>query len=206
MPKPKTTAAQKREKLLNWFYTSNAVWTSKDILKKASKETGIASMIIADVLKELTDEGLVDCDKIGSSNYFWAFPSKGLQTKRNELAKVELDLEEASSRKRKLTQALGVLEEGREDTPVRQAGLSNLKRLRAEASHLAKELDALKEVDPAAVAKKQQQTTLAKEAANRWTDNVFAARQWCLDKMGGSMSEEDFNRQFGIPQELDFLE
>ena len=28
-------------------------------------------MIIMDVLKELTDDALVDVDKIGSANYYW---------------------------------------------------------------------------------------------------------------------------------------
>eukprot|EP00037_Helgoeca_nana_P002383 m.33446 g.33446 ORF g.33446 m.33446 type:complete len:207 (-) comp12553_c0_seq1:179-799(-) len=205
MAKPKTTAAQKREKLLNYFYTTKQVWTSKDIQKKGSKETGIASMIILDILKELTDEGLVDLDKIGSSNYYWAFPSKGLQIKKNELASVEAEIEDLSSRKRKHTATIAELELVREPTPARAAGLQNLKRLKSEAASLAKELDAVKDIDPASIAKRQEEIKVAKDSANRWTDNVFAARSWCLEKFGGSIDEEQFNKQMGIPQELDYV-
>ena len=35
-----------------------------------------ASMSVKDVLQSLVDDGLVDSDRIGTSNYFWAFPSK----------------------------------------------------------------------------------------------------------------------------------
>lgn len=38
---------------------------------------GAAAMTVKDTLQELLDDGLVDQEKVGSSNYFWAFPSKG---------------------------------------------------------------------------------------------------------------------------------
>ena len=41
-----------------------------------------ATQTIKDVLQSLVDDGLVDTDKVGTSNYFWAFPSKGSQAVR----------------------------------------------------------------------------------------------------------------------------
>lgn len=35
-----------------------------------------ASMSVKEVLQSLVDDGLVDSDRIGTSNYFWSFPSK----------------------------------------------------------------------------------------------------------------------------------
>ena len=37
-------------------------------------------MSVKDVLQSLVDDGLVDTDRIGTSNYFWAFPSKVANT------------------------------------------------------------------------------------------------------------------------------
>ena len=31
---------------------------------------------VKEVLQSLVDDGLVDTDRIGTSNYFWSFPSK----------------------------------------------------------------------------------------------------------------------------------
>lgn len=33
-------------------------------------------MSVKEILQSLVDDGLVDTDRIGTSNYFWAFPSK----------------------------------------------------------------------------------------------------------------------------------
>lgn len=37
---------------------------------------GIVSQSIKEVLQSLVDDGLVQADKIGSSNFFWSFPSQ----------------------------------------------------------------------------------------------------------------------------------
>ena len=37
---------------------------------------GITSMSVKEVVTSLADDGMVDTDKIGTSVYFWAFPSK----------------------------------------------------------------------------------------------------------------------------------
>lgn len=40
-------------------------------------------MTVKDVLMSLVFDGLVDSDKIGTSTYFWAFPSKAGQNVSN---------------------------------------------------------------------------------------------------------------------------
>ena len=40
----------------------------------------LASMSVKEVLQSLVDDNLVDTDKIGTSIYFWAYPSKALHT------------------------------------------------------------------------------------------------------------------------------
>ena len=42
-------------------------------------------MAIKDVLQSLVDDGMVDTDKVGSSNYFWSFPGKASATVRCHL-------------------------------------------------------------------------------------------------------------------------
>ena len=38
--------------------------------------SGIVSQSVKDVVQSLVDDNLVNTDKIGTSVYFWAFPSK----------------------------------------------------------------------------------------------------------------------------------
>jgi len=45
----------------------------------------VLSQVIPDVVKGLVDDGLVDMDKIGGGNFFWALPSKQGQRKKAQL-------------------------------------------------------------------------------------------------------------------------
>ena len=42
-------------------------------------------MSVKDVLTSLVDDGLVDSDKIGTSVYFWAFPSKVTEVRKRKI-------------------------------------------------------------------------------------------------------------------------
>lgn len=39
--------------------------------------------MVQDINQALVDDGLVDMDKIGSSNFFWSFPSKAIVARQN---------------------------------------------------------------------------------------------------------------------------
>lgn len=41
-----------------------------------------------------------------------------------------------------------------------------------------------------------------KNATNTWTDNIFAIQSWCKNKF--DISEENLNKHFNIPNDLDY--
>lgn len=43
-----------------------------------------------------------------------------------------------------------------------------------------------------------------REATNKWTDNIFAIQSWCKNKF--DISEGCLNKQFNIPDDLDYKE
>lgn len=49
----------------------------------------LASMSVKEILQSLVDDGMVDTDRIGTSNYFWAFPSKALHARKRRLEELE---------------------------------------------------------------------------------------------------------------------
>ena len=61
-------------------------YTLKEMEKLGSKRK-VVSQSIKDVLQELVDDGIVHLEKIGTSNYYWAFPSEANQKKRKKLEK-----------------------------------------------------------------------------------------------------------------------
>ena len=52
----------------------------KELEKMLSKEKGIVLQSVKDVIQGLVDDRIINCEKIGTSNYFWSFPSTALQT------------------------------------------------------------------------------------------------------------------------------
>jgi len=59
----------------------------KELERMCQKEKGITSMSVKDILTSLVDDGLVDTDKVGTSVYFWAFPSKASQNVSSKIIK-----------------------------------------------------------------------------------------------------------------------
>jgi transcription initiation factor IIE alpha subunit len=52
----------------------------KELEKYLAKEKGIVQQSVKEVIQSLVDDRLVNLEKIGTSNYYWSFPSTALQT------------------------------------------------------------------------------------------------------------------------------
>lgn len=46
-------------------------------------------MTVKEVLQSLVDDNMVDCERIGTSNYYWAFPSKALHARKHKLEELK---------------------------------------------------------------------------------------------------------------------
>ena len=77
---------EKRRRMLDIFNNDPSFFHLKDIEKLGIKK-GIIYQSIKDVLDSLVNDNLVESEKIGSSNFFWALPSKIYQAKKNKLEK-----------------------------------------------------------------------------------------------------------------------
>ncbi len=48
-----------------------------------------APMSVKEVLQSLVDDNMVDTERVGTSNYYWAFPSKALHARKRRLEELE---------------------------------------------------------------------------------------------------------------------
>lgn len=190
--------------MLEMFFEKKEVFQLKEVEKIASKEKGITSMAVKDVLQSLVDDNMVDSDRIGTSNYFWAFPSKASQARKRTLTDITNQLQESEKKRKMMKQAVGKASVGRESTDNREEILKKLSEKEALHSKLQAELEMYKEIDPEVLDQIKQQTVVAQEAANRWTDNVFSIKSWCKKKFG--MEEKLLNKQFGISEDFDYVD
>uniref|UniRef100_A0A3P9BY61 Meiotic nuclear division protein 1 homolog n=1 Tax=Maylandia zebra TaxID=106582 RepID=A0A3P9BY61_9CICH len=193
---------EKRTRMMEIFFDSKDVFQLKDIEKIAPKSKGIAPMTVKDVLQSLVDDNMVDCERVGTSNYYWAFPSKALHARNHKLE--ELQKQVSSQRKASLEKAVEKAKVGRQDTKERSSLLKELQALREERTQLQAELEKYRECDPEVVEEMKKSNVIAKEAVSRWTDNVFAIKSWTKKKFAFDNSRID--KAFGIPEDFDYMD
>ncbi|KAK7812183.1 hypothetical protein U0070_014774 [Myodes glareolus] len=72
-------AEEKRTCMMEMFSETKDVFQLKDLEKIAPKEKGMTAMSVKEVPQSEVDDGMVDCERIGTSDYYWAFTSKALR-------------------------------------------------------------------------------------------------------------------------------
>ncbi|KAK6967839.1 meiotic nuclear division protein 1 [Biomphalaria glabrata] len=195
---------EKRSRMTEFFYEKKDFFQLKDLEKLCPKEKGITSMSVKEVVQSLVDDGIVDTDKIGTSIYFWAFPSKSSQNRKRKLDELDGKLKALAAKKEQLLVALEKAKIGKEDSDERVEVIEELNKRKAEKAALNAEIEKYKDSDPSVLEKYKQEAEQAKEAANRWTDNIFSTKSWIKNKF--SFEESVLDKQFGIPADFDYVE
>nr|XP_054340809.1 meiotic nuclear division protein 1 homolog isoform X2 [Pongo pygmaeus] len=137
------------------------VFQLKDLEKIAPKEKGITAMSVKEVLQSLVDDGMVDCERIGTSNYYWAFPSKALHARKHKLEvlesqvtflhphmKCKMELSEGSQKHASLQKSIEKAKIGRCETEERTRLAKELSSLRDQREQLKAEVEKYKDCDP----------------------------------------------------------
>ena len=161
---------------------------------------------IADINQALCDDGLVDKDKIGGSNYYWSFPAKKdrlLQLKHDDtLVKIDALRTSLKDAEARLADAKRGREEEEEESgekggdgegggevETRASKMARRSKLLVDVANARIELDKLKQNDPREIANLEKELTLVTGAAHRWTDNIFSCKDYLVKKRGMMKSE-----------------
>ncbi|KAL6061250.1 Meiotic nuclear division protein 1 [Balamuthia mandrillaris] len=195
---------EKRVRMLELFHETKSVYTLQELEKVAKKEKGIIPQAVKEVAASLVDDADVQLDKIGTSNYYWSFPSQNMIVKNNILHKLQAEVDALKRKLTEMQEQESTLLAGREESGERTAKLAHLAELQQRNDQLREELQKYSEFDPDMIADMEADTKEAVEAANRWTDNIFALRDWCNEKF--NIEKDAFDKNFGIPSEFDYLE
>ena len=88
-----------------------------------------------------------------------------------------------------------------DDGSGRAKKLARLSELGQQKNELEKELEKLKENDPAALADLEKELQLVIQSANRWTDNIFECKSYLVKKRG--MEKKEANKFLQISADFD---
>ncbi|KAH8828434.1 meiotic nuclear division protein 1 [Flagelloscypha sp. PMI_526] len=165
------SAEEKRVKLLEIFHETQDFFQLKELEKMGPKMKGIVSQSVKEVLQSLVDDGLVQGDKIGSSNFFWSFPSQRGAALNARLSTTREANINACKQIEVLKESIAEAKSRRPESAERTEKLETLAVLKGELAGLQSELAAYGACDPARVEEARRGVTLAREAALRWTEN-----------------------------------
>eukprot|EP00088_Acartia_fossae_P016859 TRINITY_DN1949_c0_g1_i1.p1 TRINITY_DN1949_c0_g1~~TRINITY_DN1949_c0_g1_i1.p1 ORF type:complete len:210 (-),score=84.83 TRINITY_DN1949_c0_g1_i1:277-906(-) len=195
----------KRKKMMEIFFDTKDIYLLKDLERVAPKMKGITSMSVKEVVTSLVDDGMVDTDKIGTSVYFWAFPSKAAANRKRKLDALNDDIATVEKKLKGLENELKVATAGREESDERDKLLERLTEVEQRHNELGQLLQQFADNDPAVLQQKVAATRSAVENANRWTDNIFNLQSWVKRKFP-NIGMDRFNKEFDIPDDLDYIE
>ncbi|KAG0350009.1 hypothetical protein BGZ54_004082, partial [Gamsiella multidivaricata] len=159
-----------------------------ELEKTAPKLKGIVQQSVKDVLQSLVDDGLVTVEKIGTSNFYWSFPSAVQQSKKSKLQMMQDEYERLERSNAELELKIQQASSGREDSDQRQDLLKQLLEAEALDKELQQQLKQFSDSDP---------TLLEGQK------NIFTFQSYCVDKF--NVDRQEFNRNFSIPDDMDTL-
>lgn len=176
----------------------------KALEKALAKEVGIARSAVKKVVDELEGSDAVHAEKVGVSTYYWKFASERTRRVETELAEERArqvrEEKAVAAAQRDLAQARAerVAPDRAEKLAQMDAMEKQLAELNSEISKFATQCDSRK------VAEMATATRTAYDAAERWTDVVFAIAKVVKDRKG--MPNGEFFKKFGLPPDFDYLE
>ena len=186
----------KRITVLGLFHESREPWLLKDVEKAASKR-GVVFQAVKDVVQQLVDDDLVHVDKVGSSNWYWAFPGEASAKANGALARAEEARDYARAEIAQLEKAVAKEMKQNPMTDEHKELSSALAAAKSENSTLKSELEKFSSSDPAVIDAMRDGAKIAKQAANVWTDNIFMMKSWVDSKMGDKDSVKQFFKSEG---------
>jgi hypothetical protein len=204
MSKRKTVSQdEKLDALESWLIEQSAPYSISELEKQVPKHVPQVknSMLIKDLMKALTGDQRVETDKIGASNYYWAFPSQAAATRKRKIEVLETEITGLRSKKAKLEEDIQKESENKEDSDSRQEQLDKYQQLLEKKSELDKKLSEFAERDPAVVQKIVSDTQVAFASAERWTDNIYELKKYCQKNF--NMDNKTFFTMAGVEGELE---
>lgn len=209
LPMPKARGLsfdEKKSVLLKAMLDEASFYTLKE-LENLGKSKGVIPQAVKEVVEGLCADGAVENDKVGSQSLFWALPSQkasALRAKKRKLdediAKLQKDHDKAQAQLAELSS--GTLPSDQEVAELRARAAAERKR----CDELRSQIASFERCGPGKLAEMRRQTAVAKDAANRWADNICSVRSAFLRERRGEVTTEQFNRTFCLPDDFDYIE
>lgn len=193
---------EKRRRILEIFSETKDFFMLKEVEKMAYKK-GVPLLAVKDVLQSLVDDDLVRLEKIGTSNYYWSFPSQKQVNRSKVLEKLCAERDSTRAKVEELRARLEDEQKTRADGE-RTELISRYEDLKKERDELLSALEKYKECDPVIYEEKTARAAELKTEVNKITDDLFTVQSYVCNKF--DVDRKEFLASFGISETLDYVE
>ena len=173
-------------------------------LEKLGKKAGVVEQTVKDVVQSLVDDNMVNQDKVGSINVFYSFPSAQMVRLKTEIK----DLNEAEEvMKQKIISVEKKIQELHKTRPQgekRNREMSEFVQLKKQKKTNEEEINVWQQNDPAILDEIESKIKIAKDAANRWTDNIWAIESYLVKKK--NQDRKVVKKFLGVTDSFDYVE
>ena len=206
MGKKGLSLEEKRQRILEIYYEKKEVFNLKEIEKLGAKR-GVVFQTIKDINQSLVDDNLVQFDKIGAGAFFWSLPSEGFQSRQNLLTNVSTHISDIDTQLETIEKEAALQTEKRveetSDNVSREGLLAEFSELKAKGKQIQDEIKKYERCDPTKLNNIKAKVKTCKEAAIRWTDNLFEMESY-MKKTNPSITRGDIEQNFPILKDLDY--
>ncbi|PTU24194.1 hypothetical protein P175DRAFT_022776 [Aspergillus ochraceoroseus IBT 24754] len=192
---PKLSKSAKQALIVSHLRATRTCHTLKDLEKTLPSVASINGMQVKEYIQELTDEGQICVEKIGSGNWYWSFG--GDETRARE-AQLGLLLKEVERARGGCVQVEGELRRRREEKERlpeghEEAEADERKGLVTRKRELALQRDRLQGQWTAAfttgegkgIGRMRQEAVDSREKTLAWTDNIYVLEEYVRKLAGG---------------------
>jgi len=113
-------------------------------------------------------------------------------------------LKNSKLKKKELIEKIEQARVGREETPERPTKIAKLEKLQQRNIEAKEQISKYADNDPEILDIIENDCKIAREAANRWTDNIWEVKKWCVNKH--NMDSALLDKNWEIPEDFDYVE
>ena len=177
--------AAKLTAVLNHFHSSRVAHSIKDLEKALPSVASINGMQVKDYLQSLQDENKINVEKIGSGNWYWAFPGEEQRVKKEAIVKATEERDKLKTQLMHVREQLEAAQNARtqDDDGERQEALGKETELKQVVSNLKSELADYADSDPAMAEERRDKVESFKALAEKHTDEILEMEQYFKEEL-----------------------
>lgn len=184
----------------------HSFYTLKELEKEAAKYAKISPMIVKEVVQQLIDDNLVNCEKCGTTNLYWSFKYERVRKQEKTYQRLERQLADLQEKQISLTEKIQLAKlqrTAKSKFGQRSSLLTELNSLATQKSDFENLINKYSNSNPDALQRAKRENQNLVRAIDLYTESIELIIYYFTRLTTAPLSDEQIRAEFGIPQEFE---